>query len=827
MYDQVRAVQDALAPLKSADAHAFGRAVGYVAEGADPDVLELLPSLQSEQRAMIARPEDRVPADRIDAVRALCPGWTREAAEAGRRAIYRDASADVLARFGRVLDAANGGAAPNPGPSWLRLLADDVVRLFCTSNRKGGEPPAERWTPDFAADIARCGGVPHAEAPRVVLTVLVSMEVPSPNRHRRLIETAAGDDFLERHRGELAQVARGLDSYSRRHLPARCIPRREAHATLLAGLAADTDPGVRAEALAVSAWLDARVQVALLAPHLRTAEPEHLQEILKRLTDLDGGLAVMEEALEAVASGPPDTVRKQVLQRTADRARVLRAPAPELAVPPCEQPADGGLRDELRTRPLECRYEDDFWPGVQRLLPRLPDVRALRDALAAAGMADADRRTVALLVTRIPDDSHALIGAELTPQDADRWWPLFAERLDLVDEYLDLADEDLAPGVEPIDTTAMMLRILERFPAAPEVLVPRLADLALGHTRHRRAARRVLAGHPRVRAIAEGALSAPSGGAEVRASAAEWLAELGDTSAVPPERGWEFGPGVLPEAVRALPADVLDRLERFREKALAQGIPPADADRWLGLARPCAALASGGDGPVAARLGGPLMLPPDVPTPANDFVSSGREYHVEHQLIATLDLSAIPPEASGLPSPPDGCVLLFANPELEPLPFGGAVYVPAGTPVEERDTNLDYEPYAYDTAADLDAELRSKGGLRMRRDVTLPFTNVDDLLAVHPHANSLRDVWAEVVGEYEFGEWQVGGHAWDHDHLGDPVSESGPHDAGNWTRDRPQDPVLLAQWNGLPMASLYWTITRQDLAARRFDRVNVIMYANP
>ncbi|MFE0811078.1 hypothetical protein ACFW34_26870 [Streptomyces sp. NPDC058848] len=43
----------------------------------------------------------------------------------------------------------------------------------------------------------------------------------------------------------------------------------------------------------------------------------------------------------------------------------------------------------------------------------------------------------------------------------------------------------------------------------------------------------------------------------------------------------------------------------------------------------------------------------------------------------------------------------------------------------------------------------------------------------------------------------------------------------------PDDWVLLAQWVGFPMSILYWTITRQDLAARRFDRAAVQMHANP
>ncbi|NED80055.1 hypothetical protein G3I76_08070, partial [Streptomyces sp. SID11233] len=67
----------------------------------------------------------------------------------------------------------------------------------------------------------------------------------------------------------------------------------------------------------------------------------------------------------------------------------------------------------------------------------IPDVRAVRDALREAGMTDADRRVASLLTTRNAVGRNRLLGAVLTPEDAERWWPLFAERLDLVDEYLD------------------------------------------------------------------------------------------------------------------------------------------------------------------------------------------------------------------------------------------------------------------------------------------------------------------------------------------------------------------------------------------------------
>jgi hypothetical protein len=128
--------------------------------------------------------------------------------------------------------------------------------------------------------------------------------------------------------------------------------------------------------------------------------------------------------------------------------------------------------------------------------------------------------------------------------------------------------------------------------------------------------------------------------------------------------------------------EMLDKLSRFREKALAEGIPPDDVDRWTATARRCARLDSRGDGPVVGRLGGPLMLPADAPDPWC-------------KLAATIDLAALPQDATDFPLPPDGHLLLFANPDPELAgeeTLGSALHIPAGTPLEERQVDLDPEP---------------------------------------------------------------------------------------------------------------------------------------
>lgn len=299
----------------------------------------------------------------------------------------------------------------------------------------------------------------------------------------------------------------------------------------------------------------------------------------------------------------------------------------------------------------------------------------------------------------------------------------------------------------------------------------------------------------------------------------------------------ELESAVLPGSIRSLPPAALRRLGRFRAAALAAGVPEADVDRWIALARPAAELAAAGEGPVVGRCGGPLMLPPGVATPADEYGTPGTEgfESSEHQLIATLDLAAIPAEATDIPLPPDGRLLLFANPDLEIELSGGAVYVPAGTAVEERRTHLDWDPvYEYDSPEELDAHLRSMGELRLRYGVSL-FEHPDrDLGAytdpsAHPHADALREVWEEVFDDVEerapFMEFQVGGYASDFDGYGDPVQ-----DAARREREAlgaSEEWVLLAEWHGLPMATVYWVLPREDLVARRFDRVVVMMWANP
>jgi hypothetical protein len=811
------AVRECLAPLRVSGAHE--PVVEHVLRGTRPEALAALRE-RPTGADMVARPDVVWSADRVAAVADGHPGWSLREADAARLVLYRLAPTDVLARFGQVLHAAAGSTPASGEPPWLLVLADDVLRV----GGADADGSRRRWDPHTLADVARAGGAPGRTPVHAVLSALLHADSRQwAYRPHRLMESDTGVAFLAGHADEFADVVTGSEPHTRRYVADRCARRPEAHARLAAELAVDADAGVRAQALSALARIDGVRQVDLLRRHLRTAPPDLLPDALARLADLDGGVAAIEEALADDGAGPRDPERERLLRRAAFRVRTLRGAQAAVPVPAVAAPQDADLAEELRALGAGGGTDGDrSWHRVEGRLALMPDVRVLRDAFRAAGMSDADRRTASLLVTRT-DHTRRKIGAFLTPEDAERWWPLFAERLDLADEYLDGGDGRRHPDESAVDTTTMILTILERFPAAPEALVPRLTSLALGANRHRLAARRVLGDHPAARAAATAALSDADAG--TRSSAAEWLAGLGEPGVVGPEPGWEFGPGVLHPSARALPASVLWWLDRFREQALDRGVPADEVDRWLGLARPKLRTARDGGGPVVGRLGTPLTLPPDVPTPGTVW-DDDPDNRDEYQLIATLDLAAIPPEATDIPLPPDGRLLLFANVELDEFVIpGGAVYVPAGTPVEEREASPDYDPYEYDSPEALDEELRRTGDLRLVPGVGLPSCPVDDrTLALHPHAEALQRVWSEQSDGG--GEWQIGGYASDFDGYGDPARASADPEEGGPGSD-PEDWVLLAQWVGVPMGILYWTITRQDLQARRFDRVVVQMYSNP
>ncbi|MEU4658262.1 DUF1963 domain-containing protein [Streptomyces sp. NPDC023723] len=262
--------------------------------------------------------------------------------------------------------------------------------------------------------------------------------------------------------------------------------------------------------------------------------------------------------------------------------------------------------------------------------------------------------------------------------------------------------------------------------------------------------------------------------------------------------------------------EMVDRLDRFRQQARARGVPAAEVERWLTAARPCATLTPHGDGPVVGRFGGP------APLPAGHPALPPRTY-----LIASLDLAALPGDATTLPLPSGGRLLLFARSYDEGMDAGGeAVYVPAGTPVAERDLEPGHSP-------DDPWALLDRPGppghevLRLTHDVSLPDNESLYDRAEHPHARQLRDAWRDIRREDARSgpRFQLDGYAQD------PYGETDMVTGSAWMAaeksgepPRVEDWALLVQWYGghYVGGDVYWTVNRQDAARRRFGEVMVL-----
>ncbi|GGK63317.1 hypothetical protein GCM10010094_25200 [Streptomyces flaveus] len=279
------------------------------------------------------------------------------------------------------------------------------------------------------------------------------------------------------------------------------------------------------------------------------------------------------------------------------------------------------------------------------------------------------------------------------------------------------------------------------------------------------------------------------------------------------------------------------RLSPFRDKAIAQGIPADDVERWLATARPCATLTRDGDGPVVGRFGGPLLLPADTPDPAHPFV-------------AAIDLAALPADATDLPLPPDGRLLLFAFPETadNDETMGSVVYVPVGTAVAERDKHA-WNSSDWDDYEAMFAEF-PQGPLRATADVSLPCHKSviqpgmpwGGPIPGHPRCEELVAVWESTRADIApAGPLQIGGYAdeeaIDNDPIAYAVDRAVKAAEAGWG-DGPvsgdvSDWVLLADWQagmdveGWESSTAHWVIQREDLAARRFDRAFTSVFWNP
>ena len=271
-------------------------------------------------------------------------------------------------------------------------------------------------------------------------------------------------------------------------------------------------------------------------------------------------------------------------------------------------------------------------------------------------------------------------------------------------------------------------------------------------------------------------------------------------------------------------------LDQFRAEAIERNIPADDVRRWLELVRPCALLTGGGEGQVVGRFGGPVLLPAEAEDP-------------RFPLIVTIDCAALPSDATDLPLPADGLLLLFGFPDSDGNDdsMGDVVHVPAGADVTERAT---YPPlYPLDENVEIYQEF-PQGEPHLTADVSLPFVGTVELpqapwsapLPGHPHSEQLAEVWADQWGGSTL---LIGGHGTDFNggdareaaaYFAGVAEQAGKRPGPGKTSPDADDWVLLAECNvSRPGggAAIFWAIQRDDLIAQRFDRAHVVVDWNP
>lgn len=209
----------------------------------------------------------------------------------------------------------------------------------------------------------------------------------------------------------------------------------------------------------------------------------------------------------------------------------------------------------------------NFLWALRPYLDQVTDLRQVRDALVRAQVPKVDEQICDLVF-------QTWWGGDALPPSVA--WPYFAERPEILDRYLG-QEEKYRHG------TGTVLRILRELPVVPANLLPRLTTLALGTGKtHRLAAQEVLEAHTGARRLAEQALADAK--AEVRASAAAWLARIGDPAAVPALRT-----ALKKERREAARAALLSTLEALGDDIsadLAPAILEAEAAKGLAAKLP-------------------------------------------------------------------------------------------------------------------------------------------------------------------------------------------------------------------------------------------------
>lgn len=279
-----------------------------------------------------------------------------------------------------------------------------------------------------------------------------------------------------------------------------------------------------------------------------------------------------------------------------------------------------------------------------------------------------------------------------------------------------------------------------------------------------------------------------------------------------------------PEKISARRPSTVEEFSAIARRLL----PEADVEYWISLLRPTVRIRHAEAGQTTiGHLAGDPDLPPDMPWPTAPWGAP-----LTH--LMTLDLAALPDIGLGLPK---GGLLQFycfadegnegrvlhipSDLDVATRPSPSELYVRAHVPITGT-----VETTAPGTRYDhtyLDTMINSYEGVEVDEDG-------EEYDAEHPLCT---DAWDEAVGTTLPNAYHlIGGYGVDIQYPADFAPSATPvavRDEDGELRPETDLPVLLTQidtdyeagigWGDVGIS--HWTISREDLAAHRFDRVQL------
>mgnify|MGYP001673614763 FL=1 len=474
-------------------------------------------------------------------------------------------------------------------PLWLLILNEDVVKTVSPWEEKAVNMAKERptWVPERFAEVLALDGVKAGKLLSQVLTLWLSRDSYSHGEGRAPCHLPGITEYLQSQGSRIpASSIRTLGDYNRRDLVLllddldmdleqvahllvpltleeeretrlRAIdmlsrvpdaPRRQALTELLAGKAIRSKAGSKRstdllEHLAEGPDADLLDVAAENNPVLAVAvEQMRARAVFSRCAAQESEQApvVLPEVEHIALDQPADTARQQlwrILNRLVDDAWdphgaesreevAARFLATEEDVEEFIAVAEGrstGVPAILERYRLG--WVGSFVPALSvvhrlRLTINDPSIRWRDTLLWGEGTATDPRAIEAVLRHfNLPIDA-AVHHVFWSTGDPELLWPWVWEHLDV-----------LAEGLDSSENAPRALDILEVFPRLPSQILPKLARMAVtASPRVRRRAQRLLSASLAAPTLAEPMLKDPS--AEVRRSAAEWLASLAPQQSV-------------------------------------------------------------------------------------------------------------------------------------------------------------------------------------------------------------------------------------------------------------------------------------------------------